>query len=258
MKIVSLRLEQAESAYNCCCLDVQKEIPVEMAKPLIATKPVSTVAASAARLSITSGVLFVLLLGSLHLLEPEFDPTWRFISEYALGNFGWLMRLAFLALATSLAGASVAILSQIRTVAGYIGLVGLGIAAIGFLIAAIFTTDLATTSRDAATFSGKMHVFGASLDYTPVAALLLSFSLARNETWRPIRKRLFITAIITLLVLTAFMLTLPYDGKVGPGVLAGLFGRFLLVSYVGWLVTVGIHTIKLLKQQPLSSIVESH
>lgn len=221
-----------------------------MAKPLIATKPVSTVAANAARLSIASGVFFVLLLGSLHLLEPEFDPTWRFISEYALGNFGWMMRLAFLALATSLASAGVAIFSQVRTVVGYIGLGGLAIAALGFLIAAIFITDPATTSREAATFSGKMHVFGASLDYTPVAALLLSFSLARNKAWRPIGKWLFVTAGITLVALTAFMLTLPYDGKIGPGVLAGLFGRFLLVSYLGWLITVDIHSIKLRKQPP--------
>lgn len=219
-----------------------------MAKPLIATKPVSTVAANAARLSIASGVFFVLLLGSLHLLEPEFDPTWRFISEYALGSFGWMMRLAFLALATSLASAGVAIFSQVRTVVGYIGLGGLAIAAIGFLIAAIFITDPATTSREAATFSGKVHVFGASLDYTPVAALLLSFSLARNKAWRPIRKWLFITTAITLVALTAFMLTLPYDGKIGPGVLAGLFGRFLLVSYLVWLITVDTHTIKLHKQ----------
>jgi Protein of unknown function (DUF998) len=91
--------------------------------------------------SIASGVLFVLLLGSLHLLEPQFDPTWRFISEYALGNFGWMMRLAFLALATSLTSASVAISSQVRTVVGYVGLGGLAIAAIGFLIAAIFITE---------------------------------------------------------------------------------------------------------------------
>ncbi len=218
-----------------------------MAKPLVITKPVSTVAANSARLSIASGMLFALLLGSLHLLEPEFDPTWRFISEYALGNFGWMMRLAFLALATSLASAGVAIFSQIRTVVGYVGLAILGVAAIGLLISAIFTTDPATTSREAATFSGKMHVFGASLDYTPVAALLLSFSLARNKAWRPIRKWLFITVGMMLVVLTAFMLTLPYDGKIGPGVLAGLFGRFLLVSYLGWLITVGIHTIRLLK-----------
>ena len=131
---------------------------------------------------------------------------------------------------------------------GYIGLAILGIGAAGMLIAAIFKTDPAITSWAAATFSGKMHVFGASLDYTPVAALLLSFSLARNKTWRPIRKWLFVTAGITLVVLTAFMFTLPYDGKIGPGVLAGLFGRFLLVSYLGWLMTVGIHTIRLFRQ----------
>jgi fucose 4-O-acetylase-like acetyltransferase len=55
-----------------------------------------------------------------------------------------------------------------------------------------------------------MHVFGASLDYTPVAALLLSFSLARNKAWRPIRQWLFIAAGVTLVALTAFMFTLPY------------------------------------------------
>lgn len=228
-----------------------------MAKPLIASKPVSTAAANAARLSIVSGIFFVLLLGSLHLLEPEFNPTWRFVSEYALGNFGWMMHLAFLALAVSLGSAGVAIFSQIRTAVGYIGVGILGIAAIGILIAGITTTDPATTSREAATFSGKMHVFGASLDYTPVAVLLLSFSLARNQAWRPIRKWLFITVGITLVALTAFMLTLPYDGKVGPGVLAGLFGRFLLVSYLGWLITVGIHTIKLRRQPTASQLVHN-
>jgi hypothetical protein len=43
---------------------------------------------------------------------------------------------------------------------------------------------------------------------------------------------------VTLVALTAFMFTLPSDGKIGPGVLAGLFGRLLLVSYLGWLISV--------------------
>jgi hypothetical protein len=219
-----------------------------MPKPLITTKPVSTVEANAARISIVSGMLFVVLLLSLHLLEPEFDPTWRFISEYALGRVGWLMHLAFLTLAISLASASVAIFSQIRTAVGYVGLAVLGISAVGILIAAIFTTDPATTSREAATFSGNMHVLGASLDYTPVAALLLSLGLARNQAWRPIRKWLFITTGITLAAMAAFMVVLPYNGKIGPGVLAGLFGRFLVLSYLGWLLTVDFQAIKVREQ----------
>ncbi len=231
-----------------------------MAKSLIPTKPVSTVEALAARLSIASGALFVLLLGALHVLEPEFDPTWRFVSEYALGNFGWMMHLAFFMLATSLVSAGVAVSSQVRTVVGYIGLAVLGIGAIGLLLAAIFTTDPIATSQGAATFSGKMHVFGASLDYTPVAALLLSFALARTQAWRPIRKWLFLTTGIALVAMVAFTLLLPHDGKFGPGVLAGLFGRFLLVSYLGWLLTVGLHALNLRKQaeEPTTIAVQSH
>jgi hypothetical protein len=227
-----------------------------MPKPLITTKPASTVEACAARISIVSGLLFVVVLLSLHLIEPEFDPTWRFISEYALGRFGWLMNLAFLTLATSLFSAGMAILSQIRTVVGYVGLAILGISAIGILIAAMFTTDPATTSREAATLSGKMHVFGASLDYTPVAALLISFSLVRNQAWRPIRKWLFITTGITLVAMVAFMIVLPYDGKIGPGVLAGLFGRFLVLSYLGWLFTVCFHTIRPREQTAVDGLLE--
>ena len=220
-----------------------------MAKPPITTKPISSLAANAARISIVSGLIFGIVLLSLHLLEPEYDPTWRFISEYALGRFGWLMHLAFLALATSLTSAVIALLTQVRTIVGYVGLVILGIAAIGFLIAAIFRTDPAITGRAAATFHGTMHVVGASLDFTPVAALLISLSLGCNQAWRPIRKSMFITTGITWVAMVVFMIFLPYNGKVGPGVLAGLFGRFLLLSYLGWLLTVGFHALKLRKRK---------
>ena len=219
-------------------------------RPAITNKPVSPLAAAAARVSIVCALLFVVLLGSLHVSEPEFDPSWRFVSEYALGHIGWMMHVAFLTLALSLAGAVVAISSQVRTVLGYVGLALLGLAAVGILIAAVFTTDPQMASRGtAATLSGRLHVLGASLDYTPIAALLLSFSLARNQAWRPIRKWLYVTAGITLVALAAFMLSLPYDGHVGPSVRAGLFGRFLLISYMGWLLTVGVQAIRLHKDR---------
>ncbi|QJD83008.1 DUF998 domain-containing protein [Cohnella herbarum] len=219
-----------------------------MVEPKFILKPLSPIAVNAALLSVVLGILFVLLLGCLHLLEPEFDPMWRFISEYALGDFGWMMHLAFGVLAMCLISTCVAIFSQIRTIVGFIGLVILGISAVGMFFAAIFVTDPMTASPDEATFNGKMHVLGATLDYTPVAALLLSFALVRNQAWRPIRKRLFITAGITLIAMAAFMFQIPHDGQFGPDILAGLFGRLLILSYFGWLFTVGIHALKLSKQ----------
>ncbi|WEK54576.1 MAG: DUF998 domain-containing protein [Candidatus Cohnella colombiensis] len=209
----------------------------------ITTKPKSILVINAARLSIASGVLFVILLGSLHLLEPEYDPTWSFISEYALGDFGWMMQLAFLLMATSLVSCVVSVFSQLRSILGYIGLAVLLISAVGLFISAMFNTDPITFSQDEYTFSGKMHVLGASLEYTPIAALLISIALARIEAWRIIRTRLMITSAIMLLLLIAFILFLPFDGKFGPGVYTGLVGRFMIVSYVPWLITIGYYIL---------------
>ena len=38
----------------------------------------------------------ILLLASLHLLSPGFSPSWRMISEYALGRYAWVLSLMFL------------------------------------------------------------------------------------------------------------------------------------------------------------------
>ncbi len=106
-----------------------------------------------------------------------------------------------------------------------------------------------TTSRAAMTFRGTMHIVGAALDFSPIAFLLLSFSLRRNQAWRPFSRRLFIAAAITIVIMIAFMFVLPYDGKVGPGVLAGLVGRFLLLSYLVWLLPVGFYALTLRKSE---------
>jgi len=211
------------------------------------SKPVSNLEWNAARISIASGILFVLFLGSLHFLEPEFDPTWRFISEYELGNFGWMMSLAFVAIAVSLISAGVAIFSRVRNVTGGIGLVIILLGAIGLTLAAFFKTDPIFTPQDELTSSGQMHVLGASLDYSPIAFLLLSFSLARHGDWFSVRKWLFLAAIVSIVLTVGFIFAIPMDGVFGPDVYAGLVGRFLMLSYLGWLGTVALHILKLRK-----------
>lgn len=216
-----------------------------MAKQLVMVKSLTMTGSRFALASIIAGGLFVLLLSSLHLLQPEFDPTWRFISEYALGDFGWMMHLAFGLLALAQISVAITIFPHIRTVTGYIGLVILGISAIGVIIAGIFVTDPITVSPDDATFSGSMHSIGAMLDYTPVAALLISLSLSRLDVWRPMKRVLLTSSIIAIVAMLLFVLQIPQDGQFGPGVLAGMFGRFLILANIAWLTIVGIHATKL-------------
>ncbi|MCM3257948.1 DUF998 domain-containing protein [Paenibacillus lautus] len=216
-----------------------------MVKQLVMAKPLTVTGSIFALVSIFSGALFVLLLCSLHLLQPEFDPTWRFISEYALGDFGWMMHLAFGLLALAQISVAITIFPHIRTVTGYIGLVILGISAIGVIIAGIFVTDPISVSPDDATFSGSMHSIGAMLDYTPLAALLISLSLCRLDVWRPMKRVMLTTAMIAIVAMLVFVLQIPQDGQFGPEVLAGMFGRFLILAEITWLIVVGVHGAKL-------------
>src|SRR4029434_7931626 len=50
------------------------------------------------RLVFLCAAYYVIVLIVLHILEPEFDPRFRFMSEYALGDYGWLMTTTFFAL----------------------------------------------------------------------------------------------------------------------------------------------------------------
>jgi Protein of unknown function (DUF998) len=131
-----------------------------MAEDTATAKPVAAISPPAALLSFAAAATFVVLLAALHFIKPELDPSWHFISEYAIGDYDWIMVFAFLSLALSYVSLFVAIRSQLRTIAGRIGLVLLLVSALGLTIAAIFTTDPITVSEDALTTEGTLHNLG--------------------------------------------------------------------------------------------------
>jgi hypothetical protein len=221
-----------------------------MTKISVFSKPALTVSQATARLSIAATTTFFVLLAILHVIKPEIDPSWRFISEYAIGEYGWMMMLAFFSLAVSCVSLFMAIKSQVRTIAGKIGLALLLITAAGMGIAGIFPADTITTGREAMTSNGQLHELGAMLDLMPFAAPLISWSLVRhNQAWRTARRALAWTAGLPLIGLIVFMASvtfmLPSDGTFGPDVLVGWPNRFLILTYCVWLVTIAGQAINL-------------
>jgi hypothetical protein len=89
----------------------------------------------AARLSFAAAATFMVMLAVLHVIKPKLDPSWRFVSEYADGSYGWVMMLSIFSLAVSCAALFVAARSQIGTVGDKIGL-GAFLIVAAFLIAA--------------------------------------------------------------------------------------------------------------------------
>ena len=152
-------------------------------RPVPPERPVTVVERTAARGALVAGTLFALQLGALHLVRPELDPSWRFVSEYAVGRSGWLMTGAFTCLALSLLGCVVATFRHTRTVLGRVGLLIVTIAAAGLLLAAGFETDPITAGPDQVTTAGQRHVLGASLDYSPIGPAVAG--RARVESCQP-------------------------------------------------------------------------
>ncbi len=134
-----------------------------------------------ALLSIVAVAAVLLLLASLHVLSPEFDPSFRMVSEYALGHYGWVLSLMFLAWGISSWALAAAIWSQVKTKAGKVGLWFLVIAGIGEAMASVF--DI--THDTGHSIAGVLGIGGF-----PIAALLLSVSLGRIQAWRSVKKPL--------------------------------------------------------------------
>ena len=221
-------------------------------------KPIAQVSLSVERLAIAASVVVLLLLGSLHILSPEFDPSWRMVSEYANGQYGWVLSLMFFVWAVSSWALAFAIRSEVNTRTGKIGL--------GFLIAAGIGEAMASVFDINHSLHGLAALIG--IGSLPIAAMLISVSLVRTREWSAARKALLWTANLTwvsvLLMMAAFAIFIATFMQAGgdmsagtapavlpPGVIAlvGWANRFLIVVYCVWVMTVARQVIRMRRQE---------
>jgi hypothetical protein len=220
------------------------------------------ISAPAAWLALTMTSITLLLLTSLHVLSPEYAPSWRMVSEYALGHYSWALSLMFLAWGVSSWALAAALWPQVETRAGKIGVGFLVVAGLGEAMASVF--DM---THDALhTLAGLLGVGGL-----PIAALLISVSLGRTQAWSPARKMLLRLAHLTwisvaLLMVTLVMMTLQFIQATGgqlpqqapaslPAGVIGLAGwadRLIVLSYCLWIASVAWHAMKAQRQQSAS------
>lgn len=214
------------------------------------THSTSSTSPTAARLAISAASAFVVLVALLHIIEPEFSPSWRFLSEYSNGHFGWVMKLAFLAQSLGCVALFLAIRSEVRTLGGKIGLGVLLAVAAALILAGLFNQD-PITSKDVTTH-GMLHGL-AGLIGVPgfaVAALLVSASLARNTAWAAVRREQFWVAQTTwlsvVLMLVFVFITLS-QGGFGPNSITGWANRLVMLTECTWLIVVALNALQINK-----------
>jgi hypothetical protein len=196
----------------------------------------------------------IALLVALHGLSPEFSPSWRMVSEYAFGRHAWVLSAMFLSWGVGSWALVVAIWPDVETRSGKVGLGFLVIAGTGEAMASVF--DI--THPMGHGIAGFLGVIGF-----PIAAVLLSGALVRNQTWRTARRPLLQIAHLTwisvvLLVATLAIMSLQMTRLSGghlphhapkalpPGVLAldGWADRLIVLSNCAWVLVAAWHALK--------------
>jgi hypothetical protein len=194
-----------------------------------------------ALLAFACAALFLLLVAALHFIKPKLAPSWHMISEYAIGRYGWLMRLAFYSLAASCILTVLAI-SPISP--GQQGPVLLIFGAIGALGAGVFITSAVGQATEQITPASILHVVFSFIliPIFPLAATLTDLSLRGAATFASIGYWLPWLSFVVWVGFIGFMGSSWYFQRsgqaLGPTTPVGYFQRFMVLTYAGWLMAI--------------------
>lgn len=199
------------------------------------------------KLTIIATGLFLALLLLLHFLKPEIALSWRVISEYQIGDFGWLMSVAFFSFAVGSMSLFVALRPHLRNGIGRIGLWLLPVTVFGITLGAIFPTDPITTARDAFSTAGTLHNLGGlfSVLMFPFVAAFITWGLARIPSWKNVRSWIILLATTVWLSLVWYFTAYYTVGTPGPDALIGYPNRLFIVAYCVWLIVLARQVIVL-------------
>lgn len=168
-------------------------------------------------------------LSLMHVLRPDYVVSTHMISDYAVGPYGWIMQSVFLAMGlgtfTLMLGLA---LSGPATISSRIGVALLGVASIGLVVSAFFTTDL--EEAKIATQHGFIHDMSFLVNILSLtsAAFLLSSSFGRDPRWRAYQRTSFLLASLVLIGLVTQILSMQTL------YLYGVVNRLFVVVLYAW------------------------
>jgi hypothetical protein len=196
----------------------------------------------AAAYSLGAVALAVVLVALLHRLEPEFDPSWRMLSEYSLGRYGVLMRIAFLAGGTGVIAVAIALAGS-----AWPASLGLILVAIGPLGAAFVDTDPITTPRAQMSKRSNVHAALGSLFILgfPLAATIAGISAAGDPA---VGSVLAWASVVPWIALAWFLGMNARYARLGdhgaPEVRIGWPNRVNMLAYLGWVALAAVTVLR--------------
>ena len=203
--------------------------------------------------SIVFASVFLAILFLLHFLKRELDLAWRMISEYEIGRFGWLMRLAFFCWGASVLALLFTMWPSLRLTSGTISRWWFAVIVTALFGAGIFKTDPITNDTNSPV--NIIHkICGTIVIFTfPIAATLAAVSLLHNPLWLAYRGLLIPGTVLAWVGMVSFFASIiiarikdPKAGEAGgPHIYMGWPNRFNVVTYIVWSIIITVTALRL-------------
>ena len=180
-----------------------------------------------ALISLSGFILFFVIVCSLHFLRPDKNMLTCYVSEYAVGEYGWLMKTGGYALTIATALLLTGLLLNIRS--SKKSVISLGLFGVGFLLLTIFPTDVPVVPP---TSTGLIHALAALIALICLAISMFTWAAVfkKNDNWKSFATSCIFFGVMSLLLfIVHFASPLP---------IRGLTQRFLLICDISWLVLV--------------------
>ncbi len=201
---------------------------------------------ASAYISIVFAVVFVAILILLHFLKRELDPSWRMISEYEIGRFGWMMRVAFFCWGISVLALLGTMWPYLLTIGGLISRWWFVVIVFALFGAGIFKTDPITEPTNS--LVNTIHkICGTVVIFTfPLAATLATTSLLHSPLWSASRGLLIFGIVFIWVGMVTYFASVivarsrnPQAGEPGgPHIFMGWPNRFNVVTYLVWIIII--------------------
>ena len=192
----------------------------------------------------------VILLASAWLLPlvSEYSLASDYISELALGRYGFIQTFASLVAGAGTLGLAYAIRQLTKgTWGSFAGPLLVGVFGLGAILVALLPTDRVDTLMDVWTQSttGMIHTFVSVISFPGmiIGMFILTRTFGLLPAWRSLmRVSVFFPAgSLGLLVLQ------------GPGPLGGLLQRLLVTVICGWIILVALRVRKMVSSTELAT-----
>jgi hypothetical membrane protein len=170
---------------------------------------------------------------AVHLLNPAFSPVRNYISDYAVGAYGYVYTSAYWVTVLGCLALTVALFRQFPEASARIGAACIALFGLTYALTALFPTELLSPGEFPHTMAGIIHVTAALLGWFAMiaGAMLVSGAFARAPSHHSGAGMLRALAWLMLVALVGLFAVM---GARQP--FAGLAEKIFIVLREAWLI----------------------